>query len=166
MGDSNSKNAKIKVQMILKPRRSCPGALAHRNGWCRKFSHPQNLHDAYFLRTQVQSLSNVHPWPWFSQSRVGKGGGPYVATSLCSFSKYIYEPFSALKVFRIETTLSKSVIPRTISWQYLHALDSYFHFIIFLVLFDIWWASPWLCILSSLLIGISHLSLTVKQHIS
>ena len=128
--------------------------------------HPQYLHDANFLRTQVQSFSNVHPWPWFSQSRVGKGGGPYVTTSLCSFSKYIYEPFSALKVFRIETTLSKSVIPRTISGQYLHPLDSYFHFIIFLVLFDIWWASPWLCILSSLLIGISHLSLTVKQHIS
>ena len=32
MGDNNSKIGKIKVQMILKPRRSCPGALAHRNG--------------------------------------------------------------------------------------------------------------------------------------
>ena len=39
MEDTNAKNAKIKVQMILKPRKSCPGALAHRNGWCRKFYH-------------------------------------------------------------------------------------------------------------------------------
>ena len=104
MGDSNSKNAKIKVQMISKPRRSCPGALAHPNGWCRKFSHspnssPSKLAWCIFSSDSSPIIVQCTPLTMIQSVEGGKGRG-----ALCSnipmliFKIYIWTFFSAKSV--------------------------------------------------------------------